>query len=663
MLIAVFGALLAAPARGADEPESCAELIEQLNDPHPFVRVDAAWKLSHLGPQGRDAVPRLIELLADETEKNLVWTSAQTALESIGAEAVEALGKALSDSSIKVRCRAAEVLQKIGADASPALPRLVDAAWDSDANMRRMVADALGAVDKDGFTAVPVLCLLLGNDERHVSEAAARALEKYPHLAQIAVPRILPLLIHTRAHVRKQAAKVLGCFPDAAERIVPELVLSLGDLDPGVRGWAACSLGDLGQLPQIAVPALLRRQQDQGRYSEIWWCGLSGWQSTERSVSRDVITALANFPGQSATVLPVALANVEHSPGFAAPLLQRISAESSRKLGGGLLRMLEKPDLSDYGRVSILEMLGEFRVKEAVPAITKLLDHPPPPVDPKLGYATAPDVRLSAAVALVRIDRTGNPVAWQRVLKDLEVRQSYDAITAVAAAGDKAEEALPLLIPILRGGGGLPDNLLTCLGGYGPAAAEAVPDVLDAWDFEWDAKISLLHKIGPAAIAPLVKMIDEKTGAPADCAAALASFGKDAWPAVLSLVPLCEADDPKIALAAIKALGEIGAWPERSVPALREAVTHDRVAVRAAAALALASFSEGAADSVPPITTALDDEYIIVRRAAAQALGKFGKSAASARDTLERVAKDDPSPLVRHAAREAFVAIDNAAKQ
>ncbi|HVV99655.1 MAG TPA: HEAT repeat domain-containing protein [Planctomycetaceae bacterium] len=652
----------------ADERPSCADLIAKLSDRSPSARGEAASQLGELGPEAKSAVPRLIELLNDETRYTFAFpmgdlrvaSAASDALANIGAESVEHLGNALEKSSAVVRKYAVRSLQKIGTDASTALPQLMRTANDPDPAVRSAVVAALGAIDRQGDVCVPLLCELIRDTDTGVRRQALQSLGCFPATARTTVPEILSVLKDADSLVRLYAVTALACFPEEAETIVPAIIPLLDDDAPVVRGSTASALAKLGRMPKIAVPALLKSLQDRGTYSHCVGCICS-----QRHVSADALSALASFPSEAARSFPLVMAEFERNPWGdlfenRALTVQRLApnAGSTAKR----LALLLETTKESRAKFIVLRLLGDLRAKAAIPAVRKLLDAGPSEDDPDAKLA------LAAACALVRIDQRGNPDAWKRVLQALDDQPDGDVIAAIAAAGPDAKIAVPRLCELLEDNDvGLENSIIECLGDIGPSAAEAVPLILSQsiWPFDKDATIAALRKIGPDAIPLLVKTIDQNdpNAERANCASALGSFGKQARAAVPSLVTLCMTDDANAAVSAVQALSEIRSAPDRSLPALRQALAHDRVAVRAAAALALTSFPDGAAEGVPLITTALDDEYIVVRRAAAQSLAKFGKSAASSRPSLERIAKDDPSPLVRTAAREALAAIDGAAKR
>jgi HEAT repeat protein len=90
------------------------KLIRRLKSPHDVKRIHAGLLLGRMGPEAREAVPTLLELLQGASVQNrklAAWT-----LGYIGQGAVEeipALRVALRDSNEGVRKMAREALEKI----------------------------------------------------------------------------------------------------------------------------------------------------------------------------------------------------------------------------------------------------------------------------------------------------------------------------------------------------------------------------------------------------------------------------------------------------------------------------------------------------------------------------------------------------------------------
>src|SRR5262249_7399784 len=111
----------------AVKPPTISELKAQLKDPSANVRRSAVQQLGALGVRAMEAVPAMIDALADA--EPTVRTSAAEALGGIGVtakSAVPTLLKLLKDSDANVRETAAEALADIGVDAPKVVPALLE---------------------------------------------------------------------------------------------------------------------------------------------------------------------------------------------------------------------------------------------------------------------------------------------------------------------------------------------------------------------------------------------------------------------------------------------------------------------------------------------------------------------------------------------------------
>jgi hypothetical protein len=186
-------------------------------------------------------------------------------------EAVTALGAALQDRDLVTRWYAADSLGRLGAEAAPALERLVFALTDStnDNNVRRNVAKALARIGPAAAGASPKLVAALAHEDKIYQLEAAVALwriekhdraaetvwrlvedgdERVAYLATRAVPRVgqvvdekLPTVIaqlrRKSTDNRRAAAELLG--REYGERAAPELLKLLTKPTPSPQGALA----------------------------------------------------------------------------------------------------------------------------------------------------------------------------------------------------------------------------------------------------------------------------------------------------------------------------------------------------------------------------------------------------------------------------------------
>jgi CubicO group peptidase (beta-lactamase class C family) len=169
---------------------------------------------------------------------------------------MDALRKALVDTSVGVRTRAALELASLGSEAISAMPELLRALIDPDVRLRDA---AQAAVQNIGASAVPALVHAFSDDDPYVNGAAANAIAR---LGVGVVPPLLDALRTNEPQVRQCAAIALSHMGADAAAATPGLTRALDDSSELVR-WTCCyALRNIGPRAREAVGALLRRTHD-----------------------------------------------------------------------------------------------------------------------------------------------------------------------------------------------------------------------------------------------------------------------------------------------------------------------------------------------------------------------------------------------------------------
>jgi len=159
--------------------------------------------------------------------------------------------KLLKDRNPRAREEATVVLAKMGPDARPAIPDLIETLKDDEFLVRLNAAGALGKI---GPAAVPALIETLKKGKPR--QQAAKA------------PKLPPLARGTGFYescAREGAAMALGIIGPEAKAAVPVLISTLNDEDAGVRFRAAEALGRVGPEAMQAVPALFEAMKDKDK--------------------------------------------------------------------------------------------------------------------------------------------------------------------------------------------------------------------------------------------------------------------------------------------------------------------------------------------------------------------------------------------------------------
>ncbi|HTU88492.1 MAG TPA: HEAT repeat domain-containing protein [Gemmataceae bacterium] len=189
----------------ARQEPALAALSAALTDASPHVRAVAATALASIGPAKPDAIPALQEMLSTSD-----CLPALRALALYGADAAPAIGKIIEllrhkDDS-EIRWNAARTLGKIGPAAKEAAPALEEAMKDDrEPLVREHAAEALGDIGPAAKEAIPALAAALKDPDARVRRDAVRSLGQMGPAAKSVVESIRPLLKDKEEKVRKAA--------------------------------------------------------------------------------------------------------------------------------------------------------------------------------------------------------------------------------------------------------------------------------------------------------------------------------------------------------------------------------------------------------------------------------------------------------------------------
>jgi hypothetical protein len=164
-----------------------------------------------LGPQASNAVPALLQLLADTNAPDTALR-ATAALNHIGEPALLPLLGVIANPQSPNRDYAVYALStmtQVGKHADQALPILLKCLDDQAPGIAQHAALALGNLDVDPSAVVPALTKSLTNADSSLRERAAYSLSKYKEGAKSSVPHLLALLRDTNAQVRTAAVFAL----------------------------------------------------------------------------------------------------------------------------------------------------------------------------------------------------------------------------------------------------------------------------------------------------------------------------------------------------------------------------------------------------------------------------------------------------------------------
>jgi serine/threonine protein kinase len=252
-------------------------LAHHLSDARPETRVLAAQALGKLGPKAAAAVPALVARLADDNPG--VVQAATTALTSIDPDwlrkivianltnlaprsepawppslaAQQEVVKQLASEDPRVHEAALDYLHKLGPDAAPAVPDLIELFNHPDPSVRCRAVTALGNIGPRAESAIPDLLVLMV-DISDPFTPIPKEQERIPNVGW-ALHQIDPNWQQS----------------EAARRAIPDLIQRLSDPNPFVRASAADTLGALGPAASEAAPHLRELTHDPVQLNRGYW--------------------------------------------------------------------------------------------------------------------------------------------------------------------------------------------------------------------------------------------------------------------------------------------------------------------------------------------------------------------------------------------------------
>ena len=225
-------------------------------------RLAAAAAFEHAPPHTTRNVRALLTAAADSSVA--IRTAAERALAQLSGDATKALAKALRDTNIAVRRRAAFALGDRNRERERAIPALVAVIDDPDDSVRTLAVQSLGRLGL-AYEAVPRVRELA----THPGPQRAAALRALPNIdteSRTLLPVYTAALKDTSAEVRIAAAAMLHTGArdltissdgrsTPVMSLVPLLQPLLSDHDRMVRMAALRALADVGQHDTTALSA------------------------------------------------------------------------------------------------------------------------------------------------------------------------------------------------------------------------------------------------------------------------------------------------------------------------------------------------------------------------------------------------------------------------
>jgi len=593
-------------------PDSIPPLVQALSQDDQGLRIGAARALGPMGTQAREAIPLLVNNLADGREP--VRDETVAALGLIGPEAGPALVTALTDGDVRRRTGAAQALAQMNPpfrDAGPAVEKALNQETDGPAR-----AALLTTLPRIGMEVDHVLALLLpaavGDDEA-VRHAAMNAILAERALRPGAVAKLAPLLKDPNPTMREKAARALGRFGADATPALPALMEAAR-----VAGGAPAFADALAQVGPPVLPILLKALQ-AGSPEETAWIlrALRGFGPPAVPVLTE---ALKHEKPAVRAAAASALGAMGRDGADAVSPLFTLAGDASPEVEAAALRALVAQH-ADTGRLR--------------PLLEKAMNSP----NMEVRKAGAAGTAALGGAALLGIQ------GLLDLLADDDAAGRAAAVQALGQLGSHASGAVEPLLARL-GDPVLQSSVIETLGKIGPAATPAVPQLVElAKSADQRASVlPTLTKIGPGASGALPFIYsclnDQPNDVRASAVLAIAAVESDRAKALATLIPLAGDPSGRMRRGVAAALAQYGADARPAVPALARMLANESErsdGLRVLKAIGV--------DSVPELQKMLAMKDAKVRTFACESLGALGPAAKDAAPQLRDAAAQDASLL------------------
>jgi HEAT repeat protein len=201
---------------GAGRP-ALPSLVGVMRDPNRRIHTAAAITIGQIAPDRMGVAMEELTGLLNDPGIAMQQEQAAAGLAKIGPQALPFFLAALTNSSPRVRSRAAFHLQDMGSNALPAIPSLVGTLDDADWLPAQSACWSLGALKAEPELVVPALAKLLDGPKAECKVPALIALSRFGEQARPALPAIVRACASSGSDVR-------GAATNALRKIAPEVL-------------------------------------------------------------------------------------------------------------------------------------------------------------------------------------------------------------------------------------------------------------------------------------------------------------------------------------------------------------------------------------------------------------------------------------------------------
>jgi HEAT repeat protein len=513
----------------------------------------------------------------------VLWWTMQTVLTENHA-AKHAIRAMRSWNAIE-RVGAIQELEVVGLGSSKiAIPPLIAALGDRDARVRAAAAAALGPIGGEAASSgiqteavrTTIIALLdaLKDPEPSVRTAAVNALVTLPvgGTSALVDPRKVTAVLVERlrdpdSQTRLSAIQIMAALGNSAEGDPPqELFAALHDESASIRALAVITLTSFPQNFDPLIPSFLQMMEnDERAVRAACASGLVGMNppsSYTKAVIPELITALGRPDGWVQGVACSLLWKLGPEARAAIPALIVIARETPSRAAGS-----KPPFGSPYipAIVALAQIAPDTEsARQVVLVLTELVRVEPPDrasqaVEALGGFGPAAG---SAVPELIRALPGRMPMRAMLPRTFLVA----EALGRIAPGTKSAGEAMTALVGLLQSGDSETRRAAgDALGGFGPAAESAIPDLIRILKDSADTDIAGAANSAAWALSRIAPGTRSSDGA------------------VAALTGVLQSESPSMRSAAALTLRPFGAGASRAIPHLRTLLNDGEASVRSIA--------------------------------------------------------------------------------
>jgi HEAT repeat protein len=661
------------------------EAVKLLQDDDDVLRYRIAFALGELEPKTGQTLLSRIDTLppSNDPEVGRAIVLAQCLIRRDNAKALPELTRLLQKRNWTLNIAAARALSKMGKDAEPAVPRIIELLAKTktfdrvDTNCLNM-AEACCNVEGVAKAALPLILL---SEEEVWKNERPRIVKVIRDMGPWTAPELIKLLRHEEWRVRVNAALALQeAWPDETAKAVSALIAMLQDRDNSLRWSAVDCLAAVDQEARKHVPeiaALLKHKQSDVRLAaavalillvpdsnsaaadlaallrdpeprvRVYGCTALGAIGPEaKAFAPDLAALLNDKDSEVRSAAAWALGELPPLPVGRVEDAVKMMRENAHNIRANALFVLRRsgPEAIAAARKELLGLLKNTDPAMRIWAIKSLSEtwvedkrNLPAIID--LQKDDEIDVRLAAVAAMCKLDPAGQEISpvLSKLLKGGDSRVRDFTVEALADIHPPIKSALPDLIACLRDSDvRVRRSAARAIGEFGPDAKSAIPELVNLIGRpheqmnprypemnDHDVALMTIGKLGPETGAEVVKLAQSQDRIDRIGAAqALSSIenGKNDKAVVSELIKMLKDPDGEVRINAINSVWSFGPDAKAALPDLMAFAGNDDPEVRSVAVRAIGWIGVDARTALPLLRELQNDPDESVQSRAADSI-------------------------------------------